>query len=247
MKNLFIIFIPFLLLYSFNANSQDTVVKVNGERIPAKVFEIGIDIISYKKTELKDSPTFNEYKKDISYIRFANGQRQDFTVKDLKTSDFGSPSNSSTSNSTSSNSSSSQSTITTSTDKQKPLYHVERIGTKYFINGEKVKRKEAEGLMKKSNNPLVSLTLKSAKAMRISQKIINITSYPAIPAGIIGFGVSLSNTIKASKDEGVSFKNWLALGSSFIGTLSFPITNKILKKKTNKLTDKAIDIYNLNN
>ncbi|MCE3259218.1 MAG: hypothetical protein K0S12_859, partial [Bacteroidetes bacterium] len=44
-----------------------------------------------------------------------------------------------------------------------------------------------------------------------------------------------------------SSKTFLNMGLSLVGTLTFPVTSYFLKKKSDKMYDKIIDMYNVTN
>ena len=59
---------------------QDTIYKRNGESISAKVLEINIKEISYKRTDLLDGPLFIINKTEIKKIKYATGAIDSFKV-----------------------------------------------------------------------------------------------------------------------------------------------------------------------
>ena len=60
--------------------AQDTIVKRNGIMVPAKILEIGIRDISYKRADNPDGPLIIESKNEIAKIRYANGRVDTFAV-----------------------------------------------------------------------------------------------------------------------------------------------------------------------
>ena len=77
MKNLLICMICFLQIKSY---AQDTIYKRSGDIIPAKVFEINIKEISYKRADLLDGPLFIINKNDIVKIKYAIGTTESFNI-----------------------------------------------------------------------------------------------------------------------------------------------------------------------
>ncbi|MDF2450991.1 MAG: hypothetical protein K0S26_495 [Bacteroidota bacterium] len=61
-------------------NGQDTIYKRNGELIAAKVLEINIHEISFKRIDLRDGPLIIVSKNDILKIKYATGVIDSFTV-----------------------------------------------------------------------------------------------------------------------------------------------------------------------
>jgi hypothetical protein len=124
---------------------------------------------------------------------------------------------------------------------------IERDGSKFMINGKKAKKKQVDELLSKSKNPAIIVPLKAAKLTSGAQKIVKIANIPASIGG--GFTtlftfVNLYNDIQRGR---ANSKSYLNAGISLVGTLTLPITNKILKKKSGKMYDKLIDMYNLTN
>ena len=76
MKIVFPLLIIFLL--SINCFSQDTITKRNGERIIAKIIEISLDEVKYKKFDYQDGPTYVSSKSDIDMIQFSTGIKEYF-------------------------------------------------------------------------------------------------------------------------------------------------------------------------
>lgn len=78
----FLLFIFFLIQLSFHA--QDTIYKRDGIIIPAKILEISIKDVSYKRSDLLDGPLFIVNKNDIRKIKYVNGYVDSFKVtKDI--------------------------------------------------------------------------------------------------------------------------------------------------------------------
>ena len=67
------IFTISLLLFAFNAFSQDTIVKMDGELILAKVLKITDKTVEYQRFGFADGPLYVLRKYDISEIKYRNG------------------------------------------------------------------------------------------------------------------------------------------------------------------------------
>ncbi len=221
---------------------QDTIFKINGEKIACKIVEVGTKAISFKRADNIDGPMFIENKPDIAFIKFKGGQKEEIT----KAGENVVSNNASTEMNTATNT---QANTTPVTNGKGPISDEHKIiydGNGYFVNGQEISRKNVDRLLSRSNNPAVKIPFKTAKTTKTVQKIIKITSFPSTIAGIIGCFPTFGKVIDQSRTpEGVSFGAWAAAGSTFLGTISLPITSKILKKKTTKLYDKTIDIYNV--
>jgi hypothetical protein len=62
-----------LLLCASVIPAQDTIYKKNKGRVLAKVILVGTDTISYTKASMPDGPVYKLDKKEVSYIRYENG------------------------------------------------------------------------------------------------------------------------------------------------------------------------------
>jgi hypothetical protein len=61
-----------------NQVNCDVILLKNGEEISAKVIEIGVYELKYKKCDNIDGPTFSILKKDVFMIKYPNGNRDVF-------------------------------------------------------------------------------------------------------------------------------------------------------------------------
>lgn len=66
-----------ILFACFSASfAQDVIVLLNAEEIQAKVLIVGIDEITYKKWDNLEGPSYQIAKKDVFYIKYANGTKE---------------------------------------------------------------------------------------------------------------------------------------------------------------------------
>jgi len=76
------LYLFFLVLFISNeCFSQDTIVKVNKDTIQAKILEVGISEIKYKRFDNPEGPIFVIPKSDILLIRYVNGGTDNFNVE----------------------------------------------------------------------------------------------------------------------------------------------------------------------
>lgn len=69
----------FFLLLTFNVSvGQDTIVKINNDKIIAKILEINSEEISYKKFDFLDGPQYRIPIKEVIQINYHNGFSEDF-------------------------------------------------------------------------------------------------------------------------------------------------------------------------
>lgn len=238
------LFLNIFVITSFKA--QDTIVKHNGDVIAVKITEVGTNAVTYKKANLPDGPTIVDYKSDIAFVKFSNGDKQVFT-KDPATEmkkkglDSGSkdieianPKEPLKNNSPSTNTNASKNEI-------------DFLDKKYYINNQKASRKDVDRLLAKSQNPAVIIAHKTAKATKTVQKIVGITSIPSTIGGGFATVGTMMTCFKESKTGPTPTSSLMNLGMSFLGSLTLPITNKILKNRRDKLYNKVIDLYNVAN
>jgi len=245
-------------LFSISLNAQDTIRKLNGMVIPARVLEVGVNAVSFKKSGMETGPTFVENKTDLLYIRYANGQKEVFNPASTLTKAIDAPSTVSSSTLQSNPAGTmnmqqqnmnqqqqGQQTLSQSTSPQH--YQIQYLNRKFTVNGQKAKRRDVDHLLETSTNPAVLMAYKTTKGVRIAQKIIGITSIPSTIGGGVTSVFTATNLIREMSKGPASVDGIVSFATSFVGTLAFPITNKILKKKKDKLYNKTIDLYNATN
>jgi len=76
-----------LLAFVLGLNAQDSILKVNGEKISAKVLEVGTDNVKYRKFSNMDGPLYTIAKDEIKEIIFENGDKESFSNSLTKTND----------------------------------------------------------------------------------------------------------------------------------------------------------------
>ena|ERR1700752_431561 len=228
----------FLVLVQNYLKADDTIVKVNGDRIAAKITEVGTNAITYKKSNSTDGPTFVDYKTAIFYVKYSNGEKQYFAKEQITSSQ--------------------KAMIDTNQVKKNEMEKMETANSsgknkievmngKYTVNGQKVSRKDVNKLLEQSKNPAITVPLKVAKTTKTFQKIVKITSIPTTIGGstsLLWTGIDMYNDIKRGRDNTSTYVGTL---SSLLTTVTFPITGKILKNKSDKMYDKLIDMYNITN
>lgn len=69
-----------LCLLRFSAHAQDTLCMRTGACIAAKIIEIGLKDVSFKRADNPDGPLFVYNKNDIKRIRYANGYVDTFAL-----------------------------------------------------------------------------------------------------------------------------------------------------------------------
>jgi hypothetical protein len=207
--------------------AQDKIVKLNGDTILAKVLEIGANAVSYRKSG-GDAATYVENKSEIKFIRYATGTIEDFgrSSTDQEKAAAAVGSNTSASN-----------------GKNK----IEMLPNGFLMNGQGLSRKEVNKELANSKNPAIPLLLKTTKATKTAQLIVKITAFPTTIGGgcaTLVTGINMFNDIRRGRDH---TKTYVSAFGCLLTTVSLPITNSILKKKSDKMYKKLIDMYNLTN
>ncbi len=82
MKKTVFIFLIFWLI-SINGFSQDVIIKTDSVKIEAKVLEVGLHTVKYKKFSNQDGPVYVIGKSDILEIKYKNGERDVFNEMPL--------------------------------------------------------------------------------------------------------------------------------------------------------------------
>jgi len=85
MKKILLLFILSNLLFS-KIYSQDIIVLKTGDEIEAKITEVGLDNVKYKKYENINGPVYVILKNDIFMIKYENGSKDVFVEEKQKES-----------------------------------------------------------------------------------------------------------------------------------------------------------------
>jgi hypothetical protein len=70
------------LLFSHAAFSQDDIIMRNDDVVKAKVEEVGVDVIRYRKADNMDGPMYDMPKRDVYMIVYNNGSRDVINPRD---------------------------------------------------------------------------------------------------------------------------------------------------------------------
>jgi len=236
-----------LMFVVCNLKAQDTIVKTNGMIISCTVLEVGANGVSYKKTDAKDNQTYTDLKSDIELIKYKSGKLQTFAEAENPTTTINTNTVISNPQTNQIGSTPNYNQNSNGKPQKGPISTESKIifdGNRYFVDGQKIGRKDVDRLLSRSTNPAVAAPYKVAKLAKTFQKIVGITSWPTTVTGGVASIGTFATVIKESKQH-IGTSSWVNMGLSFVGTLTFPITSKILKKQRDKLYDKAIDIYNV--
>lgn len=81
MKNLLL---AFLIFFCITSVAQDVIYKKNGSTIYCKVNEITIDLVKYKRLDIRNSPSFEIKKEDLWKVKYKNGVTDIFNQAEIK-------------------------------------------------------------------------------------------------------------------------------------------------------------------
>jgi hypothetical protein len=77
-----------IMCYSQNSDKADIIITKTAQKIEAKILEIGLNEVKYKKFNYQDGPTYTVTKCEIASINYKNGEVEVFPCDEiLQTSD----------------------------------------------------------------------------------------------------------------------------------------------------------------
>ncbi len=223
-------------------NAQDTIKFINGNVVAAKILEINPSTIKYKPLNNINGPDYIDDKTRISFIKYANGMVDSFTVAKTQTQPI-KPTE----------------TIPTLTALPPQYNKINQLGSRYFFvdaDNRRIGRgiginkilKTANALgTEKKIQPLIDLSKKTNTNKKM-QTVFGIVGAPVIVVGLAttltGLIISESAFTASEQSDGED----LAMVGATITTIGicFEITsivNGSLKKKRLKQT---VDLYNQN-
>src|SRR6185437_10449567 len=191
--NLVRTFLLFVLTFTTIAlKAQDTIVKTNSQVISCTILEVGTNAVSYKKTSATDGSTSTHLKRDIELIKYQNGKLQTFAEAEnapsinTNTVNVNSQTNQINTNQNynqNQNSNQNYNQNLNGKPQKGPINPDSKIifdGKRYYVDGQKIGRKDVDRLLSRSTNPAVAAPYKVAKLAKTFQKIVGITSWQAL-------------------------------------------------------------------
>lgn len=235
-KHLFAI----LFIFGFlSVQAQDTIIKKDGETIIAKVFEIGVSEVKYKKFNFEDGPTYISDKAEIRSIHFKNGQIEEFAKKDASTS----------------LSTSEKSLPTEGSDdyvsQSTPLYtpssqKIEMFGNRYLMNGRRYNEKEIQNHLLGTNDKKIITLVGSARDAKKMQYI----GFGAFPLGIAALTVLGKGLYQTGSSSGtgtqikVRPENAVMAVVCLAATITCPVLSGVYKNRRANYNRAAVKLYN---
>lgn len=223
-----------LLFSVLCAKSQDTIVKRNGDKIIAKVLEIGPSEIKYKRFDFQDGPTYVEFKSNIDKINYSNGVKEIFTSSSPQT------------NQTNAN------TNEANRDYFKqPAYtdnHISQWGLQYRYHNDRISEPELFDMFNQTKDKKIMNLVSKAKDAKAGQFI----GFLGIPLGVLsGFfflkstGLFYSSYNNSNRNQyGLNNNDLTVSGLCLAGAITCPIVSGVFKSNRNKYTREAIKLYN---
>ncbi|MCW3086034.1 MAG: hypothetical protein JWP12_3400 [Bacteroidetes bacterium] len=223
MKRTFLL-ILFLALF-FNASSQDSIVKKNGQTLIAKVLEIGTSEIKYKRNDIPDGPVYIELKSNIERISFANGVKEIFKDEPAAPVPVSPP-------------------VLSYYVIPQMNNKIENYGNMYTYHHNKISERQLYDMLNSTHDKKIKSLVDDAKNAKIAQYI----GFGAIPFGILGYYYFLRGTGEADfggqSNNSVNGSGIVAAGFCIAVAISCPIASGIFKFKKMKYNRAAIALYN---
>jgi hypothetical protein len=228
MKYFFTFFI--LLVFLKSAVCQDTIVKINGDKIVAKISEISPTELKYKRFDFQDGPTYVESKSGIRYIRFSNGLKEEFSQVITISESPKAPAENSNADYYDPNAGRS---FPSAEMKMKPVG-----AAKYFYQGRKIGEREMQYVLMQTRDKEIARHVQAAKDAHKLQFI----GFAAIPLGI---GSLIALTSSFNSYGGTVNGGYLATsGILLVGAIACPIFSGVFKHKRTTNNRQAVALYN---
>jgi hypothetical protein len=222
MKKTLLLFI--VLLTSLVVKSQDIIVKNDGEEIKAKVIEVGVSEIKYKRYDYQEGPLYTIYKRDIYQIHYENGITEEITPKNAPVA----PPRATTTPVTPPTSN----TITYS------------MGS-YYQGGRYISKARVLHILKTTNDIDIAKQLSKAKTNKTVGALL---AYPlGLPLTVIGTIVTMRGAIMMEEEYDVDpdAKGIATVGATMMASgIALQFVNIGFGIKSKNQIKKAIDIYN---
>lgn len=215
MKKTLLIMI-FVLFCFGKTNAQDTITKLNGEKIIVKISEITPTEIRYKRLDLPDSPLYNESKTNVQSIKFSNGIEEKIDQKLIPALPTTAPPSS---------------------------LRIEIVGNKFLYENTYINERALHKMLLQSKNSEIIKLVRGAKTAKGMQYIgfgaipLGIGAFAFFIAGLVeGF------TYDTADSRAESY--FIVSAVCISGAITCPIVSGISKKNRTKYNRQAIRLYN---
>lgn len=231
MKKALLFFCSIAALNSIKA--QDTILKINGDVIIAKISEITTAEVRYQRYGFQDGPKYVELKSNIAMITYVNGVKEIFKKE-------GSERNPSVN-------------ANKNIDFQEPVStnrHIEITGNQYQYQGAVYsERRIQQLLLDTKNSEIMGFVSRAKQAQKI--QFIGFAAIPLGIAGLVAIGSATRTTYTYNPSTGMdeyatkTNNNLVALGVVCIsGAITCPIVSGVFKRKRKSYNSEAIRLYN---
>ena len=239
MKKLFFFYILFLV--SIVAKSQDIIIKKNGDEIKAKVSEIGVNEIKYKRFDFQDGPTYSISKTEVVLVRYENGMNEIINSGS---------SNNSNNNNYNNNSTNSYQPVTSppiAVEPEKVSKEIQYVYGSYSQGGRYVSKTRVIKILSETKDGEINRLLKKSKHRKNAGNIIALSvGLPLIIVGTIttlsGITANLNATNNGYNPDGTGM---ITVGAIMAGSgVLIQFANIGFQSRSRKAISDAIAIYN---
>ncbi len=228
MKKIFFLCIAIAL--SFTAYSQDIIIKKNGEEVKAKILEIGVTEIKYKRFDFQDGPVYSIGKAEVILVRYENGVNEVITTAPPATSPA-------------------PATQAPAAPAPAPVQpengRIENNMGTYRQNGRYISKTRVISLLRATNDPEIITLLKKSNASKTTGNVIALGV--GLPLIVVGSFTSLRGLVLMNNDysvdpdaEGIATVGAVMTG----GGIMLQFLNIGFHSKSNRMIERAIEVYN---
>ncbi len=235
MKKLFFFYILFLI--SIASKSQDIIIKKNGDEIKAKVAEIGVNEIKYKRFDFQDGPVYTISKSEVVLVRYENGLNEIIN------------SGSSNNSSNNTNTTNSYQPITSqpvAVEPEKVSKVIDYIYGSYSQGGRYVSKTRVIKILSETKDTEINKLLKKAKHRKNAGNIIALSvGLPLIIFGTITTLSGVASKVNIDNSYNPDGSGIIRVGAIIAGAgVLIQFANIGFQSKSRRATNEAIAIYN---
>lgn len=229
MKKLF--FFCIALLTALAANCQDIIIKKTGEEIKAKVLEIGVTEVKYKRFDFQDGPVYTIAKTEVIMVRYENGINEVISTTNTPTN----PSNNQTV------------VVPPQTQPEKVSNKIESAMGSYRQNGRYISKTRVISTLKATNDPEIQKLLRRSNNKKVTGTVVALGV--GLPLIIVGAITTLRGVVITNDNTGTSVDpdgpGITAVGGVMLGSgIALQFVNIGLQVGANNLIEDAIVVYN---
>jgi len=232
MKNFALII--FSILLSFSAFAQDIIIKKSGEEIKAKILEVAINEIKYKRYDFQDGPLYTLSKDDVLLIRYENG------VNEVITRD---PASTTAPTPTPAPVVTQPTTTPTPATTPTVIERIDYTMGNYSQNGRYMSKSRVISTLKATKDAEILGLIRKSNSSKVTGNIL--AAALGIPLMIAGTITTLAGVVMVEQDVNPDAKGVAAVGGVLAGTgIMLQFTNIAFQTKSRKAIENAIAIYN---